>query len=1103
MNCQKVQKKDELTLATQQFTITDSSKIAEYDSNLLSKTESKQFPPLLTQFPMEFEAERLLKAKTPLLYGDNVELKRQEIRDYFHHTFSLFERLHDVLLNDKVFYYQPERLRHPLVFYFGHTAVFFLNKLNIAGIIKHRIDPSIESMCAIGVDEMSWDDLNPSHYNWPSIDTLRRYRKKVRDLIDNLILTLPLSLPINWESPMWIILMGIEHERIHLETSSVLFRQLPAKYVKQTSLLQHFPHMKTPDDVVELQKNGNKFANDKLIEQNNFLINNTNIISEKHYYLPEIKTIDDVKEMLSKNISQFGGEKEENYLNYSQNLLDIANDLTTRTITTKNVPNRSVLFGKSYDHHYYGWDNEYGQEVQKVPEFEISTKLITNAQFLCFILNGGYFNKNFWSEEGWKFAQYKTQTLRSPWPVFWNPIATELDSIDYPEPTAAILEEGSILAAEKAIEKAIEKALKCGAEKEDLKKTTTLPAGIQSNSNQTILNNTSQDDDYELLNSSDISGCESNDGGVKGGLFNSTMRVHPLQYPSQLSITGYKYRWLSGLIDMPWDWPVDINNLESQAFSKFVQCMLTKSENSENSENLLQKPQLYTNISTPLDSLLNNTPKDSNSNDLDQAVCRLPTEFEYRSLQLHILSTYGQLSVGKDVQTDTTKAFNYNEFDYPNTTAIEKKCKNDQICNTNLEQNEQNLSLEYSSSSPVNYYQYYNSGFYDVIGNVWQHCCSVIYPLKDFKVHNAYDDFTVPTFDNMHGLIIGGSWISTGNEACFNARYAFRRHFYQHAGARIGFFKNKPKTGEELQSIEQETTISNKLHADFYDLLTNQDLLQCESPNMKNILLQNEPNSKNTAKLLQKIIQKLKNQENCGGDNTTNLNSNFTPENIMVLGCRGGRLPIELALLYPNAHIHGIDTTTRLLGAGLRLMNGLQVSYLLKTSYQQTNFVRIREDALDEYLSTKCGINNPKDNVYNRIDLMQTDVCNLPEDKIPYCKYNAIIVDNLDTAYNPKLLLQNLNRHLVKNNTQNQSIVALNIYHQWEQDNTDDCNGIWGYRDETNGEFVDVERGIANIVPNCWNLAYKSDYNQRIRRVNERIYTFYDMTTYFYIVNRD
>src|SRR5690606_25246711 len=34
-------------------------------------------------------------------------------------------------------------------------------------------------------------------------------------------------LPIDWDSPYWIIMMCIEHERIHLETSSVLIRQLP------------------------------------------------------------------------------------------------------------------------------------------------------------------------------------------------------------------------------------------------------------------------------------------------------------------------------------------------------------------------------------------------------------------------------------------------------------------------------------------------------------------------------------------------------------------------------------------------------------------------------------------------------------------------------------------------------------------------------------------------------------------------------------------------------------------------------------------------------------------------------------------------------------
>ena len=43
---------------------------------------------------------------------------------------------------------------------------------------------------------------------------------------------MPLELPIGWESPAWVILMGIEHERIHLETSSVLIRQLPLAWVR-------------------------------------------------------------------------------------------------------------------------------------------------------------------------------------------------------------------------------------------------------------------------------------------------------------------------------------------------------------------------------------------------------------------------------------------------------------------------------------------------------------------------------------------------------------------------------------------------------------------------------------------------------------------------------------------------------------------------------------------------------------------------------------------------------------------------------------------------------------------------------------------------------
>ena len=123
-------------------------------------------------------------------------------------------------------------MRHPLIFYFGHTATFFINKLVLSKAINERINPKIESLFAIGVDEMSWDDLNDENYDWPNVEEVRQYRNQVRTLVCDLIDTMSFSMPIDWESPMWPVVMGIEHERIHLETSSVLIRQLPIASVR-------------------------------------------------------------------------------------------------------------------------------------------------------------------------------------------------------------------------------------------------------------------------------------------------------------------------------------------------------------------------------------------------------------------------------------------------------------------------------------------------------------------------------------------------------------------------------------------------------------------------------------------------------------------------------------------------------------------------------------------------------------------------------------------------------------------------------------------------------------------------------------------------------
>ena len=437
------------------------------------------------------------KTRTMILDQGDPEEKRAEILDYFHKTFDLDERLYETLKSDAAFYLRADRLRHPLIFYFGHTATFFINKLTLARLIETRIDPRFESMFAVGVDEMSWDDLSVGQDDWPTREAVKAYRDKVRERVDALIRSLPMTLPITWENPFWAILMGIEHERIHIETSSVLIHQLPLDQVVQHPFWE---------------------------------------------------------------ICREAGEPPQNRL--------------------LPVPGGKVVLGKAENYALYGWDNEYGRREAEVEGFKAGEFLVSNREFLGFVEAGGYRDSKWWTEEGWKWRGFK----QAEHPLFW------------------------------------------------------------------------------------VKG-----GGERG---------------------GWGLRTMLEVIDLPWNWPVEVNYLEAKAFCNWQAAR----------------------TGLPI---------------------RLPTEDEWYRL--------------RDV------------CDIPDQPFWEKAPGN--------------INLEYGSSScPVDLFR--SGDFYDVIGNVWQWTETPIYPFHGFRVHPWYDDFSTPTFDTRHNLIKGGSWISTGNEATRDARYAFRRHFF-------------------------------------------------------------------------------------------------------------------------------------------------------------------------------------------------------------------------------------------------------------------------------------------------------------------------------------
>ena len=167
---------------------------------------------------------------------------KKSLLDYFDNTWTLTESLFTCFRSEDGFYSPPPHgLRHPLIFYYGHPAALYVNKLRVAGLLEAPVNPYFENIFETGVDEMSWDDLSNNGVPWPDLVEVHTYRKTVYDLVVNLINSLDEEKDlkcIDTSSNLWSLVMSFEHERIHLETSSVLLNEMNISHLKFPS---HFP----------------------------------------------------------------------------------------------------------------------------------------------------------------------------------------------------------------------------------------------------------------------------------------------------------------------------------------------------------------------------------------------------------------------------------------------------------------------------------------------------------------------------------------------------------------------------------------------------------------------------------------------------------------------------------------------------------------------------------------------------------------------------------------------------------------------------------------------------------------------------------------------
>ena len=261
---------------------------------------------------------------------------RESLLNYFENSWELEEVLMKSLVGEDTFYINPDSLRNRLIFYLGHSAVFYINKLIRVGLLERRIHPEYEILFEMGVDPTTPEELDEAMQDvqWPQVEDVWRYRDKAKAEVVEVLQKTPLDLPIAPDRPLWALMMGMEHNRIHFETSSMLVRQLPVERVERPESWQYAA---THGDVSH-----------------------------------------------NEMIRVAGGVAE---------------------------------LGKPEDDPSYGWDIEYGSRNVEVQPFLASQYLISNGEFLKFVEEKGYENRDFWDEESW---HWKTK-YNIKHPKFWIP----------------------------------------------------------------------------------------------------------------------------------------------------------------------------------------------------------------------------------------------------------------------------------------------------------------------------------------------------------------------------------------------------------------------------------------------------------------------------------------------------------------------------------------------------------------------------------------------------------------------------------------------------------------------------------------------------------
>jgi SAM-dependent methyltransferase len=340
-----------------------------------------------------------------------------------------------------------------------------------------------------------------------------------------------------------------------------------------------------------------------------------------------------------------------------------------------------------------------------------------------------------------------------------------------------------------------------------------------------------------------------------------------------------------------------------------------------------------------------------------------------------------------------------------------------------------NLNLEYyTSSSPVDMFPFPGSfPLFDVVGNVWQWTETPISPFPGFAPHPLYDDFSVPTFDGRHNLLMGGSFMSTGNEALRSARYAFRRHFMQHAGFRYIVSDTPLPPAEDGVVTEPDPVISVIIHEHF------------AHPQPLNL-----PNySQSLAGI---VLQAVCSAPAPPPPSPSPSSSQWRA---CEVGCGVGRTCFELVTSGRFEHVTGVDRTARLIRLASHLQHQPHVAlpYCLTSEGELQAYHEVRLDSVGLTLTPEAD---------SSLLFLQGDVNNL--DDRHFKAINLLILNGvLEQMTEPALFLSSIHHRLPI-----AGVLVISTSFSWDEEVTVKDQWLGGRRE--NGESINSAQSMHDIL---------------------------------------